>query len=392
MKRLALALALISSLANAQFSTPQAPSILPLMMARADLQAPQFLPPQTVYNPYMMSGPSYPSSAYGLGYGSGYGFGSGYGSGYSFGLGPYSNSLMPYGLGNGFGYGYARPPYGYGPGYGYTMPPYGYGPRYGFGPGFMSPPYGPGYGYTPPNRNSGFMGTLLSVGLPALGLALSASVSNGTPTFTPSPFPVNETCYGCGGLRTPPLARLDVADGSYSSAPRYYSHAGTEAGLSNERFGVARSGDRSGPSLRVGLEVGSGDQRVRVSIGKTSKGKRGKTESAPIWKPFIRNFEKCAPGCEPTDYGTWGKRGNRSCHPTGEAIDIFGMTCGNKHYPALNAPRNGPFQKMVRCMKEKMGMSVLYRDKDPKKHGLTKAHYDHAHFSYTCKVDGRRVK
>jgi hypothetical protein len=105
-------------------------------------------------------------------------------------------------------------------------------------------------------------------------------------------------------------------------------------------------------------------------------------QRSPIWKSFIRNFNRCAPGCEPMQYATYGHRDNLSCHPSGEAIDVHAMVCNGSKYRAID---RGRFEDMVDCMRGKM--VTLYRNGWHK----TKGHHDHAHFSNGCIDRGRRV-
>lgn len=103
-------------------------------------------------------------------------------------------------------------------------------------------------------------------------------------------------------------------------------------------------------------------------------------DRAPIWPSFIENFKQCAPGCIPANYGTYGKRGGRSCHPTGRAVDVGAIICNGNTHPALSG---GEFSTFVECMKGHM--KTLYRNG---KH-VTKGHRDHAHFSNGCRVNNR---
>jgi hypothetical protein len=100
---------------------------------------------------------------------------------------------------------------------------------------------------------------------------------------------------------------------------------------------------------------------------------------APIWASFISNFKKCAPGCQPANYATYGKRGKPSCHNTGRAVDVGAIVCGGVTHKAIN---RGRYEKMVNCMKGKM--IVLYRNGK----GITTGHHDHAHFSNGCVLKG----
>lgn len=108
--------------------------------------------------------------------------------------------------------------------------------------------------------------------------------------------------------------------------------------------------------------------------------------SAPIWGSFVSNFNKCAPGCLPANLITFGSRnnfsptagrGNFSCHPEGRAIDVGAIVCKGKAYHAID---NGKFSEFVGCMKRKM--KTLWHQ--GKKMGITRGHYDHAHFSNGC--------
>lgn len=100
----------------------------------------------------------------------------------------------------------------------------------------------------------------------------------------------------------------------------------------------------------------------------------------PIWAPFARNFEACAPGCQPLQVGIHREpNGRMSCHHSARAIDVGGMVCGGRVYTAMG---NGRFGQMVSCMRRRM--PTLYRQAHKRHLGVTQAHYDHAHFSIGC--------
>jgi hypothetical protein len=99
---------------------------------------------------------------------------------------------------------------------------------------------------------------------------------------------------------------------------------------------------------------------------------------APVWPTFIRNLHSCAPGCVPVNYNAYRHQRN-SCHNTGHAVDVGGISCGGHVYRAING---GRFAQMVRCMKGKM--IVLYRNGP----ATTAGHHDHAHFSIGCSIPG----
>lgn len=125
----------------------------------------------------------------------------------------------------------------------------------------------------------------------------------------------------------------------------------------------------------IGKRKGRGKRSNRTRASSLS------SHRAPIWGSFMANFKKCAPGCVPANYGTYGKRGNRSCHPSGRAVDVGAIICGGKTHTAL---AGGKFATFVSCMRGKM--KTLYRDGKAR----TKGHHDHAHFSNGCRI-GKRM-
>ena len=88
---------------------------------------------------------------------------------------------------------------------------------------------------------------------------------------------------------------------------------------------------------------------------------------APILGPFLAAHRRCAPGCGYVSWGIWGDKSHqqrRSCHNSGQAIDIHAITCGGTH-KALSAR----FDQYVSCMRGSLG--VIYRSAN---------HFSHAHF------------
>jgi hypothetical protein len=104
-------------------------------------------------------------------------------------------------------------------------------------------------------------------------------------------------------------------------------------------------------------------------------------DRAPVWSTFISNFHKCAPGCVPADYETFGPRGHASCHNTGRAIDVGAIVCGGREFRAVNG---GRFTAFVGCMKSKM--KTLYHNGQH----ISRGHHDHVHFSMGCVIAGGR--
>ncbi len=90
--------------------------------------------------------------------------------------------------------------------------------------------------------------------------------------------------------------------------------------------------------------------------------------NARILGPFLAAHRECAPGCGYVSWGIWGDKSHqqrRSCHNSGEAIDIHAITCRGSTYKSLSAR----FDSYVSCMRGSLG--VIYRSKN---------HFDHAHF------------
>jgi len=115
-------------------------------------------------------------------------------------------------------------------------------------------------------------------------------------------------------------------------------------------------------------------------VGKNTKGKS--VESAPVYRTFMKAAkDQCK--CTPLGVGTWGSRGNKSCHPVGQAIDVRSANCGGKVSHAVSPG----FTKFVMCMKSK-GWFKMYNGECVKgvKKNKTTCHYDHAHFSKCCKT------
>lgn len=135
-------------------------------------------------------------------------------------------------------------------------------------------------------------------------------------------------------------------------------------------------------------EGGYLDDLFSASAKRRKKKSSGRSvSSAPIYRRFVSSFNSCARGCKMGRTGTWGKRGNRSCHPTGQALDLHSMVCGGKSY----TPLTSKFYALVKCMRGK-GWKVLhnYCVKGLPKNKTT-CHKDHGHFSLGCTVRGRRV-
>ncbi len=84
-----------------------------------------------------------------------------------------------------------------------------------------------------------------------------------------------------------------------------------------------------------------------------------------ILAPFKKRHEVCAPGCGYVSWGIWGDKAHqkrRSCHNSGDAIDIHAVRCGK----TTHGPRTAKFAKYVGCMKQSFG--TVFGNKDHKNH------------------------
>lgn len=139
------------------------------------------------------------------------------------------------------------------------------------------------------------------------------------------------------------------------------------------------SGDLPAPGLRTGSVL------VRPHNQHEARDQR-----VPVWQPFVRGLAVCAPGCVPFDYAAYSNRGDGglSCHNTGAAMDVHGITCGGITYCALRSysrscnSNENVFANVVACMKRRMP-KVLFHE-GPRSGHPTSDHYDHAHFSIGC--------
>lgn len=90
-------------------------------------------------------------------------------------------------------------------------------------------------------------------------------------------------------------------------------------------------------------------------------------KAAPIAGPFAAKHKICASGCGYVSWGIWGDEAHKkrkSCHNSGEAIDVHAITCGGKTYAA----QSKRFTTYVKCMGKYFGTIYLKKD-----------HYHHAH-------------
>lgn len=116
--------------------------------------------------------------------------------------------------------------------------------------------------------------------------------------------------------------------------------------------------------------------------------------SAPIYSSFSAQFARCLPGCTPSQVGTWGSRGGRSCHPGGKAVDVGAVKCGSRLTKAINdsPSKKGKVDQLARCFKA-AGWTVLWHKcaSNTSTRNATTCHKDHVHLSKCCTVNGKRA-
>ncbi len=121
-------------------------------------------------------------------------------------------------------------------------------------------------------------------------------------------------------------------------------------------------------------------------------------QEAPIFSKFKSVFFDCAPiGCDTGRGHCFGTRGKKSCHTTGDAIDLHSIRCNGQEYDS-----NHPvFVRIVKCIQTRFHKGrrwkALHQDNTGKCEGsglhsridkITSCHWDHAHFSVGCRRNG----
>jgi hypothetical protein len=288
------------------------------------------------------------------------------------------------------------------PGYG-LMPGQGVFPGYYPGTGYF-----PGGGYSP---GVGSMGTGPGMGL-GLNFDLSSLFSTASYGSSSDPFSTayrgsrpddDVDCIECRQRRRPLVESIDLErEGRRDPLDRY-----TEAGLrdvrpastdDDRRDRVASVDDVDNPPpvrrrpdgtvVRPGVneDIPSAEP-TQPPILRPHNPSEAYAQKWPVWTAIKRYWPQCAeeigmPSCIPYNYHSQENRGGRSCHNSGRAADIHAMDCDGHIYWAIN---NGPFERMVMCMKRHM--TVLWHFCDPSFSSCrtaTEWHRDHGHFSIGC--------
>jgi hypothetical protein len=95
--------------------------------------------------------------------------------------------------------------------------------------------------------------------------------------------------------------------------------------------------------------------------------RRRRAPAPRVLAPFEARHKVCAPGCSYVSWGIWGDKAHqarRSCHNSGDAIDIHAIRCNGK----VQSPRTAAarFQKYVGCMKG--NFNVIFGNRQHRNH------------------------
>lgn len=91
------------------------------------------------------------------------------------------------------------------------------------------------------------------------------------------------------------------------------------------------------------IDLGDDEPSVTINISP-------KFPKSAIYKPFTKNFSKCAPKCTPDALLIYPGWPHSNCLDQGRALNLFSIKCNNKRYESTS-PK---FKQMASCMKEKM--------------------------------------
>lgn len=238
--------------------------------------------------------------------------------------------------------------------------------------------------------NAGFGGNLQAFGSPFYGSSMYSPSYGPTyrpdysPTFMSSYTPGYSTPVAARPYTPPPVASppVSVPDRLANTAPDVLPPINTAPPRQSPPPTAPASPRNS--AVRIAPDVlNPAEQRA---VQARNNAERAAQNSA-AWPTFYRLFKQCAPNCEPTKYEAFAH--NRySCHNQGRAIDLHAMVCGGQVISAIQERnQSGPFDQMVRCI-QNLGknpgtrMVALWHQHNGR--GITRDHYDHAHFSIGC--------
>lgn len=115
--------------------------------------------------------------------------------------------------------------------------------------------------------------------------------------------------------------------------------------------------------------------------------------NSPIFPKFQEVFELCRKGCDAGWAHCYRSGSSRSCHSTGDAMDLHGLVCGGIKYSAYTQR----FAEFVACVRnhsyQGKRWKVLFRQTTGSCAGSnrdqTKCHFDHGHFTLGCWRNGK---
>lgn len=213
---------------------------------------------------------------------------------------------------------------------------------------------------------------------------VSAPKASGVPTTVNPVAPQNvnqtpvQTSPSTGGMPMIPMMPMMPA---YSPPSGFDGDYGDDYG--DELYG---GGSSSGGGSSGGGSSGGGAPDNTPTASRAINGRH------PIVGPFKEEFDKClnkvglSPSCKFENWGIMGDKAHqrrRSCHNTGEAIDVGPIHCDGAKYDS----KHPKFLEMAKCMANNSGekFKVLFHTAHPPNLRYAPNHTGHMHIQLkTC--------
>jgi hypothetical protein len=178
----------------------------------------------------------------------------------------------------------------------------------------------------------------------------SINFANAYPEEDSVEFSSERQARACSGLEEKleqlQIMSMDIESDSFKAALRklqdHFTAACETSNVSEEKLAEVE---------RDLVELDESMNYLTIFVAKKRSGGGG---GPRILAPFKARHAVCAPGCTYVSWGIWGDKDHqarKSCHNSGDAIDIHAFRCGK----TLNGPRTARFKKYVGCMKQQFG-------------------------------------